>query len=412
MAKQTLKAKKTHSSVSTQPERMQFFADMAVWEQTEQEIILEDIHFELCNTAKQYTDWHGEFQFSRENLQEMADNFNANIAGRKIAVDLNHSEDKRAYAWMKPNSAYVAPSKILQGEYALYAQLYEFTPEGRHLLITGAYKYFSIEVQFSFTRIEEGKKKEYKNVLTGLAITNAPAVKDLAPAFSENNNNSLTIETMELFKIMLSDLLAKSIVSKDAKELMKNAYAKLSEEEQEEAKADVEALEAKPEEEEKQEEEEEKKEETQEEEKKEEVQLSEAKKAIVTLAEEKKALEMQLSEAKGELRKTALTEEAKKLCLSVEQNTGFKPADTNEIVSFMLSLSDEQTKNFMALMQKVVSCDLSEVGSAEPTHNSFSDYEGKVMALTAKILGENKELSMLDAKSQAILELEAQGIID
>jgi len=66
----------------------------------------------------------------------MAKNFNDNIVGTEIPVDLNHDPEHIAYAWIKPGSMEVKQSTNLDGHHSLYAQLYRFTPEGKDIVTT------------------------------------------------------------------------------------------------------------------------------------------------------------------------------------------------------------------------------------------------------------------------------------
>lgn len=69
--------------------------------------------FELITTAKQTDPRYGDFRFSKKQLEEMATNFNQNVVGTEIPVDLNHHKDHVALAWIKPGSMRVGESKVL-----------------------------------------------------------------------------------------------------------------------------------------------------------------------------------------------------------------------------------------------------------------------------------------------------------
>jgi hypothetical protein len=53
-------------------------------------------------TAKQTDSRYGNFEFTKKDLEEMATNFNENIVGTEIPVDLNHDPEHIAYAWITP----------------------------------------------------------------------------------------------------------------------------------------------------------------------------------------------------------------------------------------------------------------------------------------------------------------------
>lgn len=96
----------------------------------------EDKQYELITTAKQTDHRYGDFAYSKAELETMATNFNENIVGTEIPVDLNHDPEHIAYAWIKPGSMEVKKSTNLEGHYSLYAQLYKFTPEGKDIVST------------------------------------------------------------------------------------------------------------------------------------------------------------------------------------------------------------------------------------------------------------------------------------
>lgn len=62
----------------------------------------EDKEFELITTAKQTDHRYGDFEYTKADLEAMAKNFNENVVGTEIPVDLNHDPEHIAYAWIKP----------------------------------------------------------------------------------------------------------------------------------------------------------------------------------------------------------------------------------------------------------------------------------------------------------------------
>jgi len=157
--------------------------------------------YELISTAKQTDPRYGEFRFSKADLEEMAKNFNENVVGTDIPVDENHDPNHRAMAWLANGSARVGKSKKLNGEYSLFAKIDRHTPDGMKVMSTGGYRYFSLQIQHLFSKMVEGSKKQFKNVIRSLALTNQPVIKDLAPTFSETNL-SLNSNTMDLEKFL------------------------------------------------------------------------------------------------------------------------------------------------------------------------------------------------------------------
>jgi len=355
----------------------------------------ENVDFELITTAKQTDSRYGNFRYTKADLKEMADNFNKDIIGVEVAVDLNHDREGIALAWIKPGSMRVAKSTRLEGHYSLFARLYNFTPKGKELVKTGAVKYFSLEIQHKFEKFINNAKKTFKNVIRGLALTNRPVIKDMMPTFSEFNIN-LNNTSMDTFKIFLAQLMGQKAVSLTEKKTLNDMFAKLSEDEQAEAKDDKEDVEAKPEE--------EKKEpdgETEDEKK-----AREEKEVADKKAEEEK----DLSETKIELKETkakadkALTDlrmrdvqdlsepmflnDAKK-----ELSFGFAKTQKDNLVKFLMTLSEQQLQEFKTLWAGVKAVDFSEKGF---------DGEGKVVANTPK---ETEDGVKFDEKS---VELDAE----
>ena len=72
-------------------------------------------------------------------------------------------------------------------------------------------RYFSLQIQKSFTKFVDKTKKIYNLVIRALALTNMPVIKDMAPTFGESNLhiNHNTMEIQELEK-KLSDTVAES----------------------------------------------------------------------------------------------------------------------------------------------------------------------------------------------------------
>jgi hypothetical protein len=347
--------------------------------------------FEILTTDKQYDSRYGVFSYTKEQLDEMADNFNSNIRGVEIAVDLNHDREKKAYAWIKPESMSVKLSSGLNG-WSLYCRLYRYTPEGEELLRTGAFRYFSVELTHKWQRFKDGAKKVFKNVIFGLALTNSPVVKDMMPTFSENlfiNNKD-----MDLFKIYLGELVTKKTISKDEKEVMHKMLAVLSEEEQEEVKEETAQVDALPEE-------KIKEEETppaEEEEIKKEVPAKEG----AELSEVQKQLsekELRLAEVETKLRKKELEEKAEQYILSENVSTGLVRKDKGAVVDFIATLSEDQIAEFDRIIGLVRSVKLGEIGSADESKDE--DTKEKEARELAEKISKDKNIPLYEALSQA-----------
>lgn len=79
----------------------------------------------------------------------------------------------------------------------------DWTDEGKALLTSGAFKYFSAEIYMDYTDPETGEEKEC--VLVGGALTNKPYFKEMQPVmfsedgiiqFSKSNDNNMDLKTI------------------------------------------------------------------------------------------------------------------------------------------------------------------------------------------------------------------------
>jgi hypothetical protein len=315
--------------------------------------INENNEYELITTAKQTDSRYGDFRYTKADLEEMANNFNNEIVGTEIAVDLNHNPDCIALGWIMPKSMIVRESSKLKGHYSLYAKLHKLTPEGNKLMKTGAVRYFSLEIQHKFEKFIGSVKKTFKNVIRGLALTNRPVIKDMLPTFSEKDL-IINYTTMNAIKHFLSQLMKQDVVSVTEKETLKTMLAELSDEEKTALDNEVNEVEAKPEEENEEEKQNEKEEENEDE-----------SKALSELKKEYAETKAQADKALTELRKRDLSEKASTMILSDDVKTlsfGFAKADQEEVTNFLMTLSDKQIETFQTLWSKAKAVDFSEKG--------------------------------------------------
>lgn len=283
----------------------------------------------------------------------MAKNFNDDVVGTEIPVDLNHDPEHIALAWIKPGSMVVRESTKLKGQYSLYAQLYRFTPDGKEKIETGALRYFSLQIQHQMSKFVDNAKKVYKLVIRALALTNMPVIKDMAPTLSEKNkpaifpNHSLEMETKEL-ELKLAE--------KDT------------------ALAEKETL------------------------------LSQKDAEIKSLSDK-------LAAETAAKREVELAEKVEKLCLSEDSAVGFKGGEKEKVLAFVKTLSDEQATAYFELHTAIIaSVDLNEHGDpadgtpAVPGGDPEEVAEKMAVALSQKesidlraaydrVLSENPELA-------------------
>lgn len=382
----------------------------------------EDKEYELISTAKQTDPRYGEFNFSKEQLEEMATHFNEDIVGTDIPVDENHDPNHKALAWMKKGSARVAPSKKLKGQYSLYAKLERYTPKGMEYMKTGAYRYFSLQIQNKFEKVVEGTKKVFSNVIRSLALTNQPVIKDLAPTFSEAqlklNNNVMNItQFLELAqnflkeeKVSQSQLVTLKTLSEGfegddktkADEKVKEAEEKAEPAEGKEGGEGDEGKEGAADPAEKAGEEA-AKELSEKLKGKESFNLSEVQDIMKTaVAAALKPVARQLNEVMVGQREKNLSEQVNTLSLSDTQQVGFKPEAKGKVLDFVKTLSDVQAAKYFEIHKDIItSVDLNEYGNAISADHR--DANTKLMDM-AKELSEKESIELSEAISKVSVE--------
>lgn len=295
---------------------------------------LESKEFEILRTGEFYDRRYGKFSITEPLLAELVKNFDTNAYGQDIAVDINHESEKGAVAWIKSLST-------RNGK--LYAQLKDFTSEGKKLLKEKIYKYFSVEFA-PFETVKDGKKLTIPNVVKGLAITNRPVIKELAATFLSEKDLLTKTSDMETFKAFAKMLLSEAKISPKDFGRLKELHATLSEEEQKETETEVAEAEGKVEE---------------PAAPAEEVKAAEAAKK---LSEEKKTLEVKLAEQEQEIAKLKLSEDNRdvektiaSVTLSETNKTGFAATEDNKkaLSEFVKELSTDQRVTFSELVKKI-----------------------------------------------------------
>jgi len=326
-------------------------------------------YFEVLRVGKKV--YQGEvLEITNQMLSDFEEHFKNNIVGTQLALDVNHDPEHVAFAWIDDVK--------VEGD-SLMMKFKDFTEEGEDLIKNKKFKYFSVEFNTLFDQVINGVKKTFKNVLRGVALTNRPVDKAIAPTFF-NEDNFIT-NNNNMFKVVLADLQSRSKVTKEDISLLKNLFAELSDDEQTEVTTQVEELEAKVEEvvEETTKEEETTDEvvETPETEKEEEEEKEEEKpkgtgdgEALAEKEYSKKFAEMQseLDKFKNQARRHEFSEKVAKLTLSENakngRSVGFTSNDSDEVVNFMLGLSEKKAQDFLDLLSKIKTVDFNEYGFA------------------------------------------------
>ena len=166
-------------------------------------------------------------------------------------------------------------------------------------------RYFSLQIQKSFTKFVDKAKKNYNLVIRALALTNMPVIKDMAPTFSESDlsiNHTTDMAQLEELQAQLSE--------KDTI-------------------------------------------------------LSEKDKSLAETNAKNVELSEKLAKIEGEKHEKFLSDEVEKLCLSEDQTVGFKGGEKTNVLTFVKTLSEEQAKAYFALHTNILTAvNLGEEGDA------------------------------------------------
>ena len=355
---------------------------------TDQEI--EQTEFEILKVGDYFDTRYGKFNVTREKLLSLKRNFDDNVLEIDVALDANHEPEGGALAWIKELK--VDGDKLLMS-------LKDVTKRGKEVLKDKVFKYFSVEFA-PFTKVEDGKKITIVDVLRGVALTNRPVIKGMAPTFMSETVNKLFITSnMSLFTKFAEATVAKGKVSAEDVVLAKAMFDELTADEQEVEKPALESVEA------------------------------EAVKTVEAEAEktelEKKALETgdlaELSETKTKLAETeakfaelkakedarVLSEQVASLTLSEKNTKGFSSAHNETLKGFIATLSEEQFVTFSDLMGKFVAVNIKEIGSGidgaklddarmKVGETTFA-VSGADVDMEIKALAESKKISYFEA---------------
>ena len=173
-------------------------------------------------------DWKIEMSMLRDYVK----NYEGNVYGTEIQVNKEHRRGSEAMGWVK--SLFIKGRKLMA--------TVEWTELGQEVISKKIFKFVSAELAMEYPHHKTGDI--IKNVLIGLALTNAPALKAQTPlALSEELNSLFTKHNKEkhMFEKYLASMKLREIVSLEDKELLKQMLEELPvEEKTEEVKADVE----------------------------------------------------------------------------------------------------------------------------------------------------------------------------
>jgi len=174
---------------------------------------------------------------TKKDLQEMVDNFNANVLKQKkneLQVNYSHESYAEAAGWI---TEVRIKGKFLEA-------LIRWTPAAKTKIEEEEFRYFSAEFAPAWQDVES--EEAHTNVLLGAALTNIPFVSGMKAVTLSDDGGSegkfiffKTDLEMKNFKKLLLALQSKQNVSIGEAELMKLQFATLSEEEQTSLQAEV-----------------------------------------------------------------------------------------------------------------------------------------------------------------------------
>lgn len=141
---------------------------------------------------------YGQFKVDLIDLAQFVQNFQNNIRGVDLCVDVNHESGHRAIGWYR---------EVYQEGDALFASI-EWTTEGIQYITSKQYRYFSPELYFSFRDEESGEVTN--NVLVGGGITNRPFFKGMKALQMSEPENPIENEARKTFYFYNSDSMTKS----------------------------------------------------------------------------------------------------------------------------------------------------------------------------------------------------------
>jgi len=338
-----------------------------------------------------------ELDITAEMLSDYVKNFKDNVYGTEIQVNCEHMRGSEAAGWVK--DLYIDGDKLMC--------TVEWTEMGVEKITKKLFKFVSAELAYKYPHHQTGSL--VSNVFIGLALTNTPALKG-QDALSLNEQLIKLLNDVTMFKKFLQSLKERAIVSKEDKDLMKTLLEELPADEQEAVKSEVAEVDAKPEVAEK----------TAEEIKAEEDAKVAADKAVAdaaaaagdqktpeeTLKEkdiQMQSLQEKLNASENEktllaekLRIATLTEESKtKFLISKDRKVGVQEADLQAVTNFVATLSEEQSKAFNEVFNKIRAVDMTTLGEGGGDANETEEQK------LEKADKEAEELSQKSGRTKA-----------
>lgn len=341
---------------------------------------------------------YGDMEISAATITKFVQNFKEGV---RLRIPITAGHDNGMNGGELPAVGWFT-DLVDKGVNGLWAFV-EWTNEGKQLIASKAFKYFSPEFYENYEDPQTGEKRGH--VLVGGALTNKPYFKELKPvaAFSEPDIMRQFTDTMDL-KTILSKKPAD--LSAEEKAFVKQNEAELSAEQKEEFKSAIESPKEEPKDAPKDE-------------------PKPADEAPKVEASEKGGKFIQMSEAEATALRTAanqgalafaevermkITDEVKKLVFSVgNTESRLLPKQQEATVALMLSMSETQRKTFREFLTGLPQLDqklFSEIGDAGKekdgsVENVYSEIKGLA---DAKVVASEGKLTIADAFKQVFAE--------
>lgn len=328
------------------------------------------------------------FKITAEMLNDFVENFKANVYGSDIQINLGHQREGEAAGWVK--------SLRIDGDILLATV--EWTPLGEEKIKNKQYKFTSSELALSHKHHETGER--IKNVLIGVALTNVPAVKGMeAVKLSEEVKLYLNSINMTEVKKRFNELMEKQ----DLSESDINSFAEYAKDDEEKEEM-LKKLKGRI-----------KKEKLSEQNDKEQVSLSEFQKMKEENEQLKKVTEKLSAQAEKSIKLQEEIQEMKlsevfenELALSESgESTGLKSDDETrqKVVSFMLTLSEDQLKEFKEIVKSVVTVDFSEKGKQATKNQTLFGKMEEAKKAANKRFAEDKSKDLAIHLSEVYVEM-------
>ena len=328
--------------------------------------------------------YHGGIKVTSKMLDDYVRNFQDNVYGTDLQVNLTHNRGDEAAGWIQD---------LYRNGDKLIAKV-EWTELGEEKITKKLFRYVSSELAPTIQHHLTGKS--IANVFIGLGLTNTPAMKgQIALALSESLELQFNKNKMNKENIVLDENKVEETKVESTEEVKEEVETKA-----EEAGDTTEVKEVESKEEPTEEVSKEKAEESAEETK----ELSENINTV-SLAEFTKLQEEHIA-LKEKLEAKELNEVINNNLMLSDKNTiGFVKEQKEGLISFMKALTEDQRDQFVELVGSVRTVELGEKGSAKKMEAKNKSYEDMIVEKAEELMGKNKNLSVEEAQKMAAKEL-------